>query len=135
MSSIKSKKSEEQRLKEFGLVMCLALTIISGVFLWKGRSVALISIGLAVVFLVSGVFAPRILDPFERRWMQLAEKMSIVVSWIIVTLTFYLVIAPMGIIMRLFGADLLKVKLEPERESYWEPVEEDGPGSRPYLPY
>ena len=135
MSSIKSKKSQEQRLKEFGLVMCLALTVISGVLLWKGRSGGLISSVLAGIFLTLGVFAPGILEPFERRWMQLAEKMSIVVSWIIVTLTFYLVIAPMGSIMRLFGADLLKVKLEPDKESYWEPVEKDGPSSRPYLPY
>lgn len=138
MSSIKPstvKKSEAQRLKEFGQVMCLVLTLISGWLFFQEKNSAFWMSAAAAVFLVLAVFRPLALAGFERRWMWLGEKMSIVVTFVIVTLTFYLMITPIGVAMRLFGMDLLATRLDKNKESYWVPVEEDGPHSRPFLPY
>ena len=122
-------------LREFGLVMALALVIISGVLLWRERWTALIPLGLATIFLTLGIFAPQTLNTVERLWMAFAEKLSVVVTYIIVTLTFFLVITPIGVLMRLFRADLLNLKLLPDAETYWIATEENGPGTRHYDPY
>lgn len=128
-------KPEEQRLREFAFVMAIALTLLTALLLWKESVLALGSSAFAAVLFLFGIGKPLLLRGFERRWMQLAEKMSIVVSLIIVTLTFYLVITPMGVVMRLFGADLLKCKLDRNCDSYWQECEENGPATRPFDPY
>lgn len=134
MSSTDQEQSPE-KLREFGLVMCLALMILSAVLIWKGRPTSLATIGLGALFLLGGLFAPRALAPIERIWMKFAEKLSIVVTYVIVTFTFFLVVTPIGLIMRMVGKDLLSLRFDSTKTSYWEPVEPDGPGSRPYLPY
>ena len=40
-----------------------------------------------------------------------------------------------GLFLRLLGKDLLGLRLDPDRASYWDPVEEDGPATRPDKPY
>ncbi len=109
--------------------------VISGMLLWKGRWTALITIGIGAFFLLMGLFAPKLLGPIERVWLKFGEKLSVVMTYVIVTITFFMVVTPIALITRLIGRDALGLKIEPERESYWEPTEKDGPGTRPYLPY
>jgi hypothetical protein len=129
--NLKSKKE----LRKFGIVMMIPLGIIGGILFWKGKSAALYFFILAGFFLVSGLFLPKILSPIERIWMKIAEILSAVMTRVILILTFYFVITPIGLILRLMGKDLLQMKFEPERKSYWEAVEEDGPCGRPDKPY
>jgi hypothetical protein len=45
------------------------------------------------------------------------------------------VLTPFGLLLRLMGKDLLDLRVDPDRESYWIPAEPDGPATRPYKPY
>jgi hypothetical protein len=128
---IKTKKE----LRKFGFVMTLPLAIIGGILLWRGRTAAPYFLSIAAFFLLSGLFLPSILRPIEWVWMKIAEIISAVMTRVILTLTFYLVITPVGLIMRIFGKDLLQMKFKSKRDSYWVPVEKDGPFSRPDKPY
>lgn len=130
-----TKEERQKKLKEFGLVMTLALSVLGGVFVWKESVICLYLFTPAAIFLLLAVFAPDVLDPVERGWMKFAEKLSVVTTYIVVAITFYLVVTPTALLMRLLRKDLLSLKFEPEKESYWVPVEEDAPGTRPYLPY
>ena len=129
------KKDELQILREFGLVMALACTIVGGILLWKERPATPILFLVAVCFLGAAIFAPKILLPLERVWMKFAEVLSAIMTRVILCLTYYLVITPIGIIMRLLRKDLLELRLEKNAPSYWKEVEADGPGTRPYTPY
>ena len=124
-----------EKLREFGLVMATAAVIIGGILLYKGKPANLYLFIMGLLFLVPAVFAPRVLAPLERAWMTFAEYMSVIMTYIILTLTYYLLVTPLGLLMRLLGKDLLEVKLEPEAQTYWTKIEADGPGTRPYLPY
>ena len=86
-----------------------------------------------VSVLVSGLLVPQILRPIEVVSMKLAEVMGAVMSRVVLTLAFYLMITPLGFLLKLLGKDLLD--LSGERSSYWMPVEKDGPASRPRKPY
>ena len=130
-------KSSEQ-LKEFGEVMALACFVFTALSIYKhtiitGGSLGLISFGS--IFLLLGLFFPRTLAKPEQLWMALAEKISVVMTFIIMLLTFLLVVTPIGLALRIFGKDLLGKKFDKSRQSYWEPMEQNGPGSRYYLPY
>lgn len=132
-------KSEQKKtvaeLRKFGLVMAIPLGIITGLFFWKGRGSAVIFLALTLFFASSALVFPKILTPVERYWMKLAEILSAVMTRVILTLTFFIVITPLGLFLRLIGKDLLQRKFEPDRPSYWEPVEPDGPCSRPDKPF
>lgn len=135
MSSIKSASERKQTLRSFGQVMALAFTVIGGLFLWRGRSLGVIFFCLALIFLSLAVFRPIWLDRVEKVWMQLAERLGVAMSYVIVTVTYFLAICPMGLLLRLLGKDSLGLKLDRDQKSYWVEVEKDGPGTRPYLPY
>ena len=89
--------------------------------------------GLALAFLLAGLLTPSWLAPVEFAWMKLAEKLSIVSTTIILTLVFFLIITPLGLIIR--RKDLLGMKKAPEKTSFWIDVEPDGPSSRIDKPY
>ena len=131
----KRKTKTKKELRKFGIVMSVPLAIIGGILFWKGKPSGGYFLALAAFFLICGLLLPGILVPIERAWMKFAEIISAVMTRVILILTFYLVITPVGLLLRLMGKDLLQMKFEQDRGSYWEKVEEDGPCSRPDKPY
>jgi hypothetical protein len=135
MNLIENSQSDLKRNRDFGLLMALVFSILGGALLWKGSANCLYLFALASVFLLAAIYVPLGLSPLEKAWMKFAEKLSVVMTYFLVTLSFFVAIVPMSILLRLLGKDLLGLALEPEKGSYWEPVEVDGPGTRPYTPY
>lgn len=115
--------------------MTCALVVLGGALLWHGRPTALPVLLGALFLLGSGIFVPRILLPIERVWMKFAEVLGAVMTRVILTVAFYAVITPMGVIVRFCGKDLLQLKLDKSARSYWMAVEQDGPAKRHFLPY
>lgn len=132
---MKHKPKTKKELRKFGMVMAVPLALIGAYFWWKGRVAYPYVLGAAAFFLLSGLLVPQILRPIEKGWMKFAEVMSAIMTRVILTLAFFLVITPFGLLMRLMGKDLLDMRLEPDRETYWVPTEPDGPGTRPDKPY
>lgn len=131
----KRKIKTKKELRKFGIVMTIAFGVVGGILIWKGRFAGNYLFILAAFFLLSALLSPRILNPIERVWMKVAEIISMVMTRVILILTFYLVITPVGLLLRVMRKDLLQITFEPGRKSYWEKVEEDGPCSRPEKPY
>jgi hypothetical protein len=124
-----------RELRNFALVMTVGLGIIGGLLLWKERAAAPYFLGVAAGFLISGLLFPKVLRPLEWAWMKLALLLGVIMTFIILNLTFFLVITPIGLVMRLFGKRPLPLGFDSERSSFWEPVEADGPWGRPDKPY
>jgi phosphotransferase system glucose/maltose/N-acetylglucosamine-specific IIC component len=133
MSALRPKSVRE--LRRFGFAFGTAMTILGGVLLWRGRGAAPWVLGLAAVALVSAALAPKVLRPLEKILATLLMVVMTVVTYVVLTLAFFLVIMPIGVVMRLFGQDLLGRRFPTEKKTYWVPVEEDGPASRPDKPY
>jgi hypothetical protein len=122
-------------LRTFGLVMAGALGVFGAIALWRGRAVGPWLVGAAVLLLACGLLLPRALQPIERVWMKVGEVLGMVMTTVILTLTFCLVMTPLGVSMRLFGKDTLGRRFDRRRSSYWVAVEPGGPGSRPDKPF
>ena len=122
-------------LRRFGLVMAAAFALLAVLLLFKQRPAGPYALAMAACFALLGVAAPRVLDPVERAWMKLAGWLSAVMTYVVLTLAFFLVLTPLGLIRRLFGGDPLRRRRDRNAASYWLPVEPDGPGSRPERPY
>ena len=136
MTTTPSKTNGE--LRKFGLVMAGALGVIGALLAWrKGLTPpthgALIAAG---AFLVLALAAPRVLAPLEWAWMKLAAVLSFVMTRVILTLTFYLAITPIGWIVRSIGRGGLHLRPDPNAATYWLEVDaENGPGTRHRAPF
>lgn len=110
---------DKKSLKNFGITMCIALLVISGIiFLKQGRVAVPLEI-VSLVFLLVAIFRPYLLKPIYIFWMKLALVLSWINTRIILFVIFYLIFTPIGLCMRLFGADLLSKKIEKTKLSYW----------------
>jgi hypothetical protein len=131
------KSSEE--LRQYGYTMALMCFVFAIVSLWKRDFVfsnaSIILSVLGGIFTLFALVAPLKLQGVEIVWMKFGEKISSVMTPVILSLTFFIIITPIGLLMRLFGKDLLQLKVDRASKSYWAKVEPDGPASRPYAPY
>jgi hypothetical protein len=105
--------------RTFGLVMAAALAVVSLVNGWHlGRSWPWTLIA-ALLFGVAAWLRPSLLRPLNRAWMKLGLLLHKVVNPVVMGLLFYGTILPTGLVMRLRGKDLLRLKREPDAETYW----------------
>jgi hypothetical protein len=109
----------------FGAVF-LILAVYPWFFSGEVRVWALIVCG---AFVVVALAAPRILAPLNRLWTRFGLVLHKVVSPIVLGVMFFGVITPMGLAMRLFGKDLLGLRFDRQRLSYW--LERSPPGPKP----
>ncbi len=122
-------------LRRFGLTMAAAFLILGTIGLWRHSLLWLPLVLLAGLFLIVGITSPKTLAPVERRWMALARFLGRIMTTVILTLAFALMIIPLGLLRRLFVHDPLGLKPDPSSPSYWKPVDPSGPGSRPDRPF
>ena len=123
-------------LRRFGLVLGPTLGAIAVFLLWRGSSiVGNVLLGLATLLMLGGLFRPSLLRPVERVWMALAERLAGVMTYVILGLTFYLVITPLGLLLRIMGKDLLQLSEAENSDSYWVPLDRNGAAVRFKEPY
>jgi len=72
------------------------------------------------------LFAPTLLGPLNRIWQRVGAILHAVVSPISLAIVFFVVMMPTGLIMRLFGKDLLRLRRNKE-STYWIARKPSGP--------
>ena len=115
--------------------MTVPLLIVYALMLWREKPGAEWFLGFAIGFFVLAIIFPQGLAPIEKGWMAFARVLSIVMTFVILTTTYYIVITPVALLLKLLGKDILDKKFDPEKKSYWIPIETDGPATRPEKPY
>jgi hypothetical protein len=111
----------------FGLTFFVVFLIIALWPLVGGHPVRLVALGMALAFLGIALIAPSLLAPLNQLWLKFGALLHSITSPIILGVMFYLVITPIGLLMRLTGKDLLRLKFDPDCPSYWIRREPPGP--------
>jgi hypothetical protein len=105
--------------RTFGLVMAGASALLSLVNGWHLGRVWPWTLAAAVLFLIAALLWPSSLRPLNRLWMKLGLLLHRIVNPIVMGLLFYGTIWPTGLVMRMRGRDLLRLKRDPSAASYW----------------
>ena len=105
--------------RKFGLLFAGVFTVISAYAWWKGSSLLVYVLAAAGLFLAASFLLEQVLKPIRIVWMRFAHLLGWVNTRILLGLFFYLVITPVGIVMRMFGKDLLERKIDLDSASYW----------------
>jgi hypothetical protein len=61
-----------------------------------------------------------VLRPFHKLWMTLALLMGFVMSGVILTILFYLVLTPIGLVARIVGKKFMPLGFDKNASTYWE---------------
>ena len=113
-------KSTKKELREFAFVVGGVLIAI-GAFRWwhhKSAHVELIAIGTALA--MTGAIVPSVLKPLQKAWMFLALILGWIMTRVILTILFFLVLTPISLLARLTGKKFLDTRFrEPGAQSYW----------------
>ncbi|MFA5356539.1 MAG: SxtJ family membrane protein [Candidatus Omnitrophota bacterium] len=117
---MKNIKPDRKSLKEFGITMGVVSFAIGAVIFIKHKHYSLPIAALSSAFLLSAFIYPKLLRPVYTIWMGFASILSWVNTRVILFLIFYLVFAPVGIIMRIIGNDLLNRRIDRKAVSYWQ---------------
>jgi hypothetical protein len=108
-----------QEVKKFGILFA-AICAAAWVYLLFKESPAWIWFGLGTVFFATtGFLAQPILRPVYVVWMKFAFALGWINTRILLGIFFYLIITPIGLVMRLVGKDILDQKLDRSAKTYW----------------
>jgi hypothetical protein len=104
--------------KSFGVLFFIVFLLIALWPLVKGDSLRIWSLLIAIIFLVLGLLNSKILNPFKRIWIKFGEILGKVIAPIVLSIVYFIVITPIGLLLRIFGKDLLGIKFL-KKKSYW----------------
>ena len=109
-------------LRTFGLTLGAACLVWAGILYWRGKPTAsLWLLGIGPLLALLALTVPVALRPLHRVWMPAARAGAHALTWVFLTLAFFLVITPYAIAMKLLGKDPLERRIDPKRASYWIP--------------
>ena len=114
--------------RSFGIVFFIVFVLIATYPLLNQGEVRIWSLIISFLFLFLGLLNSKILTPFNKLWFRFGLFLGKIISPIIMGVIFFLVVTPIGLLMRLFGKDVLNLKLNKKKSSYW--IEKDGPKSK-----
>jgi hypothetical protein len=77
------------------------------------------AIALATAFLTTTLIKADVLQPLNNLWMKFGALLAKIMNPIFLTIMFFGIITPAGLILRLFRKDLLSMRLDPNAKSYW----------------
>jgi hypothetical protein len=112
--------------RSFGLVFAAIFLIVATLPLLHGHGVRLWAAGACLIFGAIAVVWPAVLAPLNRLWTRFGLLLHRIVSPIALGVLFYGVVTPTGFLVRVFGKDILHLRVDKSARSYW--VKRD-PGS------
>ena len=113
--------------RSFGIVFFIFFFLIGTYPLLNDDHVRIWSLTISIVFLILGLLNSKILFPLNKIWFKFGILLGKIISPLIMGLIFFLVVTPIGLLMRLFNKDLLNLKFN-NNKSYW--IEKNEPKSK-----
>ena len=104
--------------RSFGIVFFTVFLIIATYPLINNGEIRIWSLILSLTFLILGLLNSKILYPLNKIWFKFGLLLGKLVSPLIMAIIFFLVVTPIGILMRILNKDLLNLKFN-KNKSYW----------------
>ena len=114
--NLKIKYSQEL---SFALLLSVILLLISLYpLVYSGKIILWLSYIALIIFLL-GFLYPKIFSFPFKLWIKFGYFLGSIVSPVIMAIIFFLIFTPMGMILKLFGVDLLLENRKNNSDSFW----------------
>jgi len=121
IEEIKNIKSSKKELRQFGITIGIVTGLLALVAFLRQKDTKTLFLLLSITFLFFGIVFPIVLKPIQKIWMSLATIIGWFVTRIILTILFYLVVSPLGIVAKIFGKASLGMRFDKGATTYWIP--------------
>lgn len=108
-------------LRRFGLTIGSLAILLGALLLWRHRATGWPFFLVGGILLFAAVFAPSMLRWVHPPWIMLSLALGWIVSRILLTVVFFLVVTPIGVLQRICGKRALEVEFKTHQRSYWQP--------------
>ena len=112
---------DNKGLRKFGITTGAIIVVLFAVFfpwVFDAATMPIWPWVVAGLLWVPALFVPNSLQPVYTTWMRIGHAIGWVNTRIILGLLFYLLVLPMGLIMRMFGKDPMARKYDKSVSSY-----------------
>ena len=113
--------------RSFGVVFFIVFFIVAIYPLINGGNIRIWALIISLTFLSLGLINSSILTPLNKIWFKFGILVGKVISPIIMATIFFIVVTPIGLIMRILKKDVLNLKYN-SSASYW--IEKNEPASK-----
>ena len=113
--------------RSFGIVFFIVFLIIAIYPLINNADLRIWSLVISIIFLILGLINSKFLTPLNKLWFKFGLLLGRLISPIIMGIIFFFVVTPTGLILRIFGKDVLNLKKN-NSKSYW--IKKNGPISK-----
>jgi len=111
--------AEQSSPKSFGIVFSIVFLIVSFYPLINSEGINVWALFMSVAFLLLAFIAPNVLLFANKLWFKFGILLGSIIAPIVMAFVYFLTVLPTGVIMRLLGKDLLKLKIDRNAKSYW----------------
>ncbi len=109
--------------KSFGILFGIVFIIIALWPLISSGNIRFWALLVSIIFFLIAFVKPKIFKPFNKIWIKFGEILGIVIAPIVMGVVYFFVLTPTSLLVRLFGKDLLSLKLSKSLKSYWQKKE------------
>ena len=113
--------------RSFGIVFFVVFLLIALYPITNQSEIRLWALIISLIFFFLGIFNSKILSPLNKLWFKFGLFLGKIISPIVMGIIFFLVVTPIGLLMRLLKKDLLKIKFNND-ETYW--IKKNDPNNR-----
>ena len=115
---LKNIKTSNKDIRSFGITIGIILVIISTTLFYYDKSSYQIIAYIGGGFIALGAIIPILLKPIYILWMTFAIMLGWIMTRVILSIVFYFIMTPIGLLTRLLGEDFLALK-KSNSGSYW----------------
>ena len=105
--------------RNFGLVFFIIFVIVSLWPLTYEGPVRIWTVIISLVFLILGLMNSKLLTPLNKLWFKFGTILGVIVVPVVMGVVFFLVVTPIGLVMKIMGRDLLNKKYDKKKRTYW----------------
>ena len=118
--------------RSFGILFFIVFLVIAIWPLKNNEAIRLWPIPFSIIFLILGLINSNLLRPLNIIWVKFGELLGRIIAPIVMGFIYFLIITPIGLIMRIFGKDFLSIKFS-KQNSYWiNKIKNIGPMNRQF---
>lgn len=116
---IEQVNASRKNVRNFGFLFGGISFALAAFMIYRGNPAWIWAAAAGVIFAASGAALYRLIKPVYTAWMLFAFVLGWINTRVILGVFFYLVMTPLGLILRLTGKDLLDEKIDRSAKSYW----------------
>ena len=119
IEEIRNISTAKSDIRKFSYLVGGILILISLYILWKGTADFKILFGIGAGLIILGVIIPILLKPIYYVWMVFAAVLGWFMTRVILSIVFYVILTPIGLIAKLFRKKFLDLSFRTDDTTYY----------------